>query len=78
VAVVDDNQGERIMSKSAADKKHDQAVDMTFPASDPVAPGNPTATEEPCRPTERKAPEITREQIELAQQGDGHKHQEDR
>ena len=66
------------MSKSAADKKHDQAVDMTFPASDPVAPGNPTATEEPCRPTERKAPEITREQIKLAQQGDGHKHQEDR
>jgi hypothetical protein len=60
------------MSNSASDKKHDQAIDMSFPASDSVAPGNPTGTEEPYRPADRKAPKITREQIEQAQRGGGH------
>jgi hypothetical protein len=55
---------------------HDKAVDMTFPASDPVAHGKPTANEKPGRPVDRKAPLITREQIEQAQRGEGHKHQE--
>jgi hypothetical protein len=57
------------------EKKHDKAVDMTFPASDPTAHGKPTGTEAPCRPTDREAPKITKEQIEQAQRGDGHKHQ---
>ena len=64
------------MSKPAKDKKHDKAVDMTFPASDPVAHGKPTGTEKPARPADRKAPRITREQIEQARRGDGHKHQD--
>ena len=64
------------MSKKTKHSKHDMAVDMTFPASDPVASGKPTGTEEPCRPADRKAPVITREQIEQAQRGEGHKHQE--
>ena len=59
------------MGKRAKEEKHDDAVDMTFPASDATAHGKPTSTEEPCRPVDRKAPIITREQI-----GEGHKHQE--
>ena len=64
------------MSKRAKEKKHDDAVDMTFPASDATAHGQPTSTEEPCRPVDRKAPVITREQIDQARRGAGHKHQE--
>jgi len=66
------------MSKDAKPRKHgkhDEAVDMTFPASDPVAHGKPTGTEKPRRPVDRKAPVITREEIEQAQRGEGHKHQ---
>ena len=58
------------------DKKVDQAVDMTFPASDATAHGNPTGTEPPKRPMDRKTPTITKEQIERAQRGEGHKHGE--
>ena len=57
------------------DKKVDKAVDMTFPASDPTAHSAPTSTEVPSRPADRKAPRITKEQIEQAQRGEGHKHQ---
>jgi hypothetical protein len=46
------------------DKKHDKAVDMTCPASDPTAHGPPTGREPPCRPVDRKAPVITKEQID--------------
>ena len=63
------------MSKEdAKQRKHDSAVDMTFPASDPIAHGKPTGTEKPRRPADRHAPLITREQIEQAQRGEGHKH----
>ena len=55
------------------DKKHDKAVDMTFPASDPTAHGKPTATEPAARPADRKAPKISKEQIDQAQRGEGHK-----
>jgi hypothetical protein len=65
------------MSQAKKDEKHDKAVDMTFPASDPTAHGKPTGTEEPGRPADRKAPVITREQIEQARRGEGHKHRED-
>ena len=64
------------MSKGTQHSKHDKAVDMTFPASDPVAHGKPTANEKPRRPVEREAPVITREQIEQAQRGDGRDHRE--
>ena len=60
-------------------KKHrtqqiDDAVDMTFPASDPTAVGKPTSTEPSKRPIDRKPPHITREQIEAAERDEGHSH----
>src|SRR5262245_3264097 len=71
--VNDPIQRELVMSKDTKQRKHDRAVDMTFPASDPVAQGKPTGTEKPRRPTDRQAPVITREQIEQARRGEGHK-----
>lgn len=59
--------------KKAREKKVDKAVDMTFPASDATAHGKPTSTEPPQRPVTRKAPRITKEQIEQARRGEGHK-----
>lgn len=61
--------------RKAKEKKVDKAIDMTFPASDPPAHGKPTGTEPPKRPASRQAPGITKEQIEEAQRGEGHKHQ---
>jgi hypothetical protein len=60
------------VDKKTKDKQVDKAVDMTFPASDPTAHGTLTGTEEPCRPADRKAPVITKEQIEAAARGEGH------
>ena len=59
------------------DKQQDKAVDMTFPASDPTARGKPTSTEAPGRPADRQAPNISRDEIERAQRGEGHAHHED-
>ena len=59
--------------KTKSEKKVDDAVDMTFPASDPVAAGKATGTEPPRRPVSRKAPIISKEDIEQAQRGEGHK-----
>ncbi len=64
------------MKTKSNDKKNDEAVDMTFPASDPTAHGPATGTEPPTQPVDRKAPVIKREQIEQAQRGEGHKHQD--
>ena len=58
--------------KTRKDRKVDKAIDMTFPASDAPAHGNETGTEPPRRPVNRKAPRITKEQIEQAQRGEGH------
>src|SRR4051794_24694993 len=41
----------------AREKKLDRALDMTFPASDPIAVGKPTGTEKPPRPPARPAPD---------------------
>jgi hypothetical protein len=57
------------------ERKVDKAGDMTFPASDATAHGEATATEQPARPADRQAPQITMEQVEQAQRGEGHKHQ---
>jgi hypothetical protein len=62
-------------TKKRKDKKIDQAGNLSFPASDAAAHGNPTSTEPPARPTDRKAPRITKEQIDQAKRGEGHKHQ---
>jgi hypothetical protein len=58
--------------KKGKDAKVDESGDMSFPASDAPARGK-TSTEPPKRPVDRKAPVITREQIEQARRGDGHK-----
>lgn len=49
----------------------DEAVEFTFPASDPTAIGQTTSTEPPHRPVDREAPVITREDIERARRGGG-------
>lgn len=59
--------------KKPTEDKVDEAVDMTFPASDPTAPGKPTGNEPPARPVDRKAPVITKDQIDRAERGEGHK-----
>jgi hypothetical protein len=55
------------------DRKIDQAIAHTFPASDPTAHSRATSTEPASRPADREAPAITREQIEMAQRGEGHR-----
>jgi hypothetical protein len=47
---------------------------MTFPASDAPAPGKTTSTEPPRRPVHREAPVISKDDIEAARRGEGHKH----
>ena len=58
--------------KKRSAQQLDDAVDMTFPASDPTAVGNVTGTEPSKRPIDRKPPRITREQIEAAERDEGH------
>jgi hypothetical protein len=50
----------------ACEQRVDDAVEMTFPASDPTAAGRPTGTEPAGRPAGRQAPVPTREDIERA------------
>jgi hypothetical protein len=56
------------------DRKIDEAIEMTFPASDPPASGMPTSTEAARRPADRMPPRITRQDIEAAERGEGHRH----
>jgi hypothetical protein len=44
----------------------DRALELTFPASDPIAPGNVTSTEKSGRPVDRQPPVISREDVERA------------
>jgi fatty-acid peroxygenase len=46
--------------------KVDDAVEMTFPVSDPTASGRATSTEPASRPANREAPIIAKEEIERA------------
>jgi hypothetical protein len=59
--------------KEKKDKKVDRAGDMTFPASDPTVHGKPTGNEPSRRPADRKAPIITKDDIDRAQRGKAHK-----
>ena len=59
--------------KKHKDKKVDKAGQQSFPASDAPAHGKATGTEAPARPADRKAPVISREEIERARRGEGHK-----
>jgi hypothetical protein len=54
-------------------KETEKKVDRTFPASDPIATGKATSTEPPKRPKDRQAPVISKDEIEQAQRGSGHK-----
>jgi hypothetical protein len=45
----------------------DEALDETFPASDPIATGHATSTEPPARPVDRKAPVIDADDVAAAQ-----------
>jgi hypothetical protein len=58
--------------RKGKDTKVDRSLDMTFPASDAPARGT-TSTEPAKRPVDRTAPRITKEQIERARRGEGHK-----
>jgi hypothetical protein len=40
------------------EKKLDQAIEMTFPASDPIAVGDPTGTEAPSQPVSTTRGEV--------------------
>ncbi|HXF55774.1 MAG TPA: hypothetical protein VNK52_16795 [Hyphomicrobiaceae bacterium] len=42
----------------------DQALESTFPASDPYSVGRPTGTEPPARPASRKPPVIDKTRVE--------------
>lgn len=55
------------------DGKLDEAGRQSFPASDPPNVGRPTGTEEPARPKDRQAPLPSKEEIEAARRGEGHK-----
>jgi hypothetical protein len=64
---------ENVKRAAENDRQVDKAIAMTFPASDPVSAGETTSTEPPRRPTDRKSPVISREEIEHARRGSGHK-----
>ena len=55
----------------ACDRKVDEAVEMTFPASDPTATGRATGTEPAARPSSRQASIPSKEDIERAAAGRG-------
>ena len=59
--------------KAQKDRKVDEAGRESFPASDPASIGKPTGTETPASPPDRQATVPSREDIEAARRGDGHK-----
>lgn len=59
----------RKADKSKNDAKVDHASEASFPASDAPGHSSATGTEAPCRPQDRHAPRVTREEIDQAQRG---------
>jgi NAD(P)-dependent dehydrogenase (short-subunit alcohol dehydrogenase family) len=55
--------------RGPAERMIDEAVEQTFPASDPMASGHATGTEGASRPADRQAPVISREEVERASAG---------
>jgi hypothetical protein len=53
-------------ARKSREGRLDDAVEMTFPASDPVASGHATGTEPPRRSSDRRAPIVSKEDIERA------------
>lgn len=58
--------------KRHQDKRVDEALQETFPASDSAATGEATGTEPVKRPKDRLPPIISEEEIERARRGDEH------
>ena len=56
---IDDN-------KKREEKALDRAIEQSFPASDPIPAKHITGTEPPGSDIDRKAPKITRQQVEAA------------
>lgn len=54
--------------KHKADAERDRALEQTFPASDPATPDAITGTEKPGSDIKRKAPRISRAEVEAATQ----------
>ncbi len=54
------------MGRDKEEKELDRAVEKTFPASDPIAPGHPTSTEPPGSDPHRQAPVLSHEEVEAA------------
>ena len=53
-------------TKPKDEKQLDEAVKQTFPASDPIAPKHVTSTEPPASDPGRKAPKISKEEVDAA------------
>ncbi|MGE3066010.1 MAG: hypothetical protein AB7K67_10515 [Hyphomicrobiaceae bacterium] len=51
----------------------DDAIELSFPASDPPAYGSPTGTEPPTQPTDRRSPLPSRSEIDAAADRDDDK-----
>jgi len=55
------------MSTTKRDERQlDDALEQTFPASDPIAPHEATGTEQPHSDPHRQAPDITHDEVEAA------------
>ena len=62
------------MHNARKSRQLDEALKMTFPASDPTAVGDPTSTEPPRRPVDWRAPQISKEQVDAAAARKGNVH----
>lgn len=60
-------------AKAHKDRKIDEAGKESFPASDPASIGKPTGTEAPASRPDRQAPIPSKQEIEAARRGEGHK-----
>jgi hypothetical protein len=58
--------------KQHEDERVDEAIRETFPASDPIAAGEATGTEPIGSSTDRRAPKVSREEVEHARKSKGH------
>jgi hypothetical protein len=58
--------GNRQAGRRKLDAQLDEALEHTFPASDPISIGHATATEPPARPVDRKAPTIDKDELATA------------
>jgi len=63
-----------MQNESRKSRQLDAALEMMFPASDPPAIGEPTGTEPPRRPVDRRTPQISKGQVDAAAAPSGKVH----